>query len=94
MVDIPLCYPVIEHYTGIHNYPFKCLRLDPIGKSFPDLSHTPANAQLYCPVVELFIDVERHTGILNYTFRYLRFDLPRNHFHSIKNATSLNNDTE
>ena len=27
----------VERHTGIHNFPFSCLRSDPIGKSFPDL---------------------------------------------------------
>ena len=30
----------VEHYTGIHNYPFNTLWLDPNEKSFPDLPHT------------------------------------------------------
>ena len=37
----------VECHAGIHNYPFQCLGSDPIRKSFPDLPHTPANAQLY-----------------------------------------------
>ena len=37
----------VERHTGIHNYPFKYLWSDPIEESFPDLPHTPANAQLY-----------------------------------------------
>ena len=36
----------VERHTGIHNYPFKCLGSDLIGKSFPDLPHPPENAQL------------------------------------------------
>ena len=36
----------VGRHTGIHNYPFKCLCSDPIGKCFPDLPHTTANAQL------------------------------------------------
>ena len=38
-----------ECHTGIHNYPD--LGLDPTGKSFHDLPHTPANAQLYDAVM-------------------------------------------
>ena len=30
----------VARHTGIHNYPFKCLGSDPMGKSFPDLPHT------------------------------------------------------
>ena len=37
----------VECLTGIRNYPFECLGLYPTEKSFPDLPHTPANAQLY-----------------------------------------------
>ena len=40
---------IIYIYTGIQNKP--CLGSDPIGKSFPDLPHTPSNAQLYDAVV-------------------------------------------
>ena len=36
----------VECNTGIDNYPFQCLGSDPIGKSFPDLPHAPANAKL------------------------------------------------
>ena len=41
----------VEHHTTIHNYPFKCLGSDPIGKPFLSLQHTPANAQLNDAIV-------------------------------------------
>ena len=37
----------VKRHIGIHNYPFYCIGSDPIGKSFPDLPHTPMDAQLY-----------------------------------------------
>ena len=36
----------VERHTGIHNYPSLSLVSDPNGKSFPDLPHTTAKAQL------------------------------------------------
>ena len=54
-VDLSLCYPlcyplwnVTLECTATH---FICLGSDPTGKSFPDLPHTPANAQLYDAVL-------------------------------------------
>ena len=44
----PTCHCAI-HWCGTSHwkYPFWCLGSDPTGKSFPDLPHTPAYAQLY-----------------------------------------------
>ena len=44
---VPVLSIDVERHTGIHSYPFLCLGLDPTVKSFPELPHTPANAQLY-----------------------------------------------
>ena len=40
----------VEHQTGRHNHPLKCLRSDTNEKSFPKLTHT-ANTQLHEAVV-------------------------------------------
>ena len=41
----------MEHHTIIHNFPFSCLWSDPITKSFPEIPHTPGNAQLHDAVM-------------------------------------------
>ena len=41
----------VERHTWIHNYPLRCLGSYPIEKSFSDLPHTAANAQLYDAVM-------------------------------------------
>ena len=43
-VNQSLCYPLM---WNMHSYPFYCLGSDPTGRSFADLQHTHANAQLY-----------------------------------------------
>ena len=44
--DLSLCDSLMWN-TGIHNYPYQCLVSDLTLKFFPDLPHTPSNAQLY-----------------------------------------------